>query len=167
MGRQVNFYMHPDDLAEFEAMLNARGQICFLERRSSTPATVTRQGLAADQPKEPPLAYLVQEHHLSNVRTIVIGEEFYVVDVHQSPVVELMPSVYDGDVLGRGRLYFLPGHYDGNDQYVNKPGDFLKWADSLLRWIRRHYRRHPETGWYVGPHADRWVSHDGGQLSLL
>jgi hypothetical protein len=171
MGRQVNFFMHPDDLAEFDAMLKARGHVCFLENKSPGPKPVTRQRLLTDATSQPRTIYLVQERYLHDVRTIAInartGEQFHLIDEGRSPVVELLPSAFDGNVIGRGRLHFLPGDYDSDHQYMNKPADFLKWGDSLLRWIRRHYRRHPNLGWYVGPHAALWVSQDGGQLSPL
>jgi len=165
MGRQVNFYMLPDDIAAYEQVLKAEGNVCFLEEMTPTPQIRIIDTLAVPETKNRRLrVYLAQEGDLSGIVTEEVPtQQYWLIDVVQSLAVEFDRSYYNGQILGRGRLYFQTGYYDSNDQCIDKPEEFVRWADRLLRWIRRHYKRNPETGFYLGPHAWEWVAR-GGQL---
>jgi hypothetical protein len=60
--------------------------------------------------------------------------------------------------LGQGRLF---GNFEA---YLGKPPEFEKWYETLVRWIRRNYRKNPRgTGGYVGPAAYEFYK-SGGYL---
>jgi hypothetical protein len=50
-------------------------------------------------------------------------------------------------ILSGGRLWFAE-----QTIYVKKSDAFIKWANSLLKWIRRNYER-DARGVYVAPNA--------------
>jgi len=168
MGRQVNFYMHPDDIADYEQVLKADGNVCFLEEPTPTPQIKIRQTLAVPETGKRWIdLYLARESDLPHIVVKHVPvQDYWLIDVVRSLAVQFDTSYYNGEVLGRGRLYFQTGYYDSNDQCIDKPEEFVRWADRLLRWIRRHYKRDPETGFYLEPHAWEWVA-KGGQLRKL
>jgi hypothetical protein len=169
MGRQVNFYMGSEDLVEFEQMLKKRGGISFIPYELSREAVeaVPTLLLAREKSGTPSYTmYLARESDLGNIR------QFYHVAIHgywfvnelNSPVVEMAKSFVQDQMIRRGRLYFNTGYYDQEDHWVEKSKEFIRWADSLLRWIRSHYVIERTTGWYIGPQAQQMV--DSGEYTL-
>ena len=160
MGRQVNFYMHPDDLTEFEADLRSRSKIRLLSSKWSTaqarylptaelilPERWDLDDLAVYICREEDAEYFVMQHRP------VLG--YWTVDIHASPVLKFSRSYFDGKVLKRGRIYYIP---------EGKPLDFVRWADALIRRVRSSYVR---EGFYVAPHAAKWRAESRGEFQQL
>jgi hypothetical protein len=160
MGRQVNFYMHPNDLLEFEADLRSRSTIYLLQSKwpSSEPCYVSSTHLKLGQRLDLTdlTVYLCRQEdakHLAVQHRSSLG--YWTVDIRLSPVLEFWRSYFDGKVLKRGRLYYKP---EGRT-----PG-FVKWADSLIRRVRRTYIK---EDFYVGPHAAKWRAECDGKFLQL
>jgi len=82
---------------------------------------------------------------------------YYRCDAFSSPILEFTRSftaAWEGrPALGRGRLYGI---------FVDKPQDFQKWYESLVRWITYNYRRNTGNGGgYVGPAAYEFFQNGG------
>lgn len=167
MGRQVNFYMLANDLARFEEWLQSNNEVFFINSRLSTPEIQPLQTLAISKMGETPLmVYLARKSELSDlVIKVVSNQNYWKIDILRSPAVELMRCYYNENMVRRGRLYFQTGYYDSDGHWIEKPKEFLDWANSLLRWIRNHYQKDPEIDFYVGPSAREWISQKGGQLN--
>jgi hypothetical protein len=160
MGRQVNFYMHPDDLAEFEADLRSRWAVRFVPGKLSSAQLVfldtAKSGLHECRDRDDLHVYICRTEHAEFVRADhrpTLG--YWAVDVYASPVLEFSRSSFDGRVLKRGRLYFIP---------EGKPREFVRWADAVIRRTRRRYVR---EGFYVAPHAAKWRAECGGEFRQL
>jgi hypothetical protein len=170
MGKQVNFYMLADDLAEFEEFIRSKENVLLVKDRFSAPEIQTLDTLTIPEMGKTPLSLLlVREKDLEKVVIKSVVGKYWTIDELRSPAVELMRSYHDERIARRGRLYFQPGFYDKNDNWVDKPPEFIKWADSLLRWIRRNYHsdpRVPRAGLYIGPSAWQWFSEGKGILEL-
>jgi len=75
------------------------------------------------------------------------SQSYHCVDCAESEVVQFNRSKPVNAWLANGRLWF--------DEKINtgeKSMAFLKWANSLLKWIRKNYHR-DKAGHYVGPNA--------------
>jgi hypothetical protein len=84
---------------------------------------------------------------------------YFLVDAFGYELVEFNRCGLAGGELSRGRLWFDPlSTFDGTP----KSAEFVRWATSLLGWVRRHYSRN-EAGDYAAPHAKEWAA-QGGQL---
>jgi hypothetical protein len=168
MGRQVNFYMLADDLLEFEKILHSKENILLVEARLSAPELQIIDTLVVpEMGKTPLLLYLVREKDIEEVIIKSVAQKYWAIDILRSPVVELMRSYHNESIVRRGRLYFQPGFYDDNNCWMDKSQEFIKWANSLLRWVRQNYKRDSETGFYVGPGAWKWVSERKGELAPI
>jgi len=168
MGRQINFYMLPEDVASFQKMLEEKHpDTCFIADASQSEDLKFLATLAVhEMGRERLKVYLVQRPFLSLVhmrRRGSIGE--WLVDGELSPVIEFGRCLYDGRILRAGRLYFTTGFYAENGQWVQKPLEFAKWAESILKWVRRNYRKDSLTGYYVGAQAYSWSVQQQGLLS--
>lgn len=166
MGRQVNFYMMPEDLAEFEDALSARGNIVFLAEPMPGPSLREVEGLDRLEGDFGGRA-LARRQDLERIQTVVVPSTgMMMLKASESPVVELSRSRFD-DATGKltsGRLWFMtPGRGDvGFD-----PGeDFLSWADSILAHIRKNKKytmmKDPDhKGIYISDRVREWQERGG------
>ncbi len=159
MGKQVNFYAVPDDInALIEFVVTKKGGCCLSPRAGTGRKPILEQFAAPVIPDKGPFVWLARTVDL-NALTIekhpVHG--YWEVSQSKSPVIECrFPVVRDGE-LPSSRLWF---------QTDSVTSEFVKWADSINRWVRKHCERVP-VWWgseYVGHAAKRLV--EAGKITL-
>lgn len=165
MGRQVNFFLHQDDQVEFDRLLKSLGDIVLLpyyhygNKVSSVEDTVIR-----DLKKEENRIYLVRRQDIDRIKLKHIEKfGYWLVDDLSLPVVHFDRSVTRTDKIESGRLYFEAEFVDINEMSMcRKPEDFIKWADDVIRTVRRRLTKvkhrlgvYTYTA-YLGEHADKW-----------
>lgn len=156
MGRQVEFYMLPEDLRMFLDFVQERDPVVITLRSSESPEV---------RPVPDPLTAtetmtLWNKALVSSLDRILIsypGREYYRVDA-SLPVLELVPSRacewLQRPALLRGRIY---GVFD-------KPAEVHEgWYNSLARWIRKYFTKNPvkQLSGYMGPSALEWFRKGG------
>ena len=164
MGRQINFYLHPDDYKEFEDLLKASGNIIFLpyfhyDGKVSTVETT----IPVDLKKERARIYLVRQQDLMKIELHHIEKYgYWLIEDNHLPVLHYDRCSFENDKIIRGRLYFQPS-FINDMQLVNKSEDFVIWADNIIKTIRRKLKKYKFDmgGWgyseYVGKHAKEWL----------
>lgn len=171
MGRQINFYMHPNDEAEF---VQRRCKDCkFLLTRHPTPEPQWLDEI-------PAFGHVGRQFSWQHSSKVLLGKPelgpplrarfikeqgYFIVDSSSSEneLVEFSRCELAGGELSSGRLWFNPYFWLPPKYEVQpKSAEFVRWANSLLGWIRRHYSRN-EFGEYTGPHAKEWAA-QGGRL---
>src|SRR5262245_46527468 len=113
MGRQLNFYLTPKDLAALQEALESKLPMSYLAYRSSNAAPQLLPSLEIARMGEDSLVvYLVQPHRLSGVHLHEVAKQgYWTIDVLRSPVVQLSRCYFNGEILRRGRLFFYPQYY--------------------------------------------------------
>jgi len=166
MGRQVNFFMLNEDIIEFEKAIRKKEEVIILGEPMYEPKLRIIESLSIkDINDEWFWVYLTRRNDLYAISIKKINkQQYWLIDPLHSPVVEFGKSSFNGKVLRRSRIYYDPYYYDEEGNVIEKPKDFIKWADSLLRWIRRHYKKDPVWGFYIGPAALEWYQRTGGEL---
>lgn len=158
MGRQVNFFMHPDDLKEFQREFLENSSILSINSRSksSVPEILETTQMSGENGSWLQI-FLVQKENFSEVKMQYIKDQnYWMVDDSISPVIEFDRCYFDEKILRRGRIYFQTGFYDMKEKWKERSEEFIKWADSLLRWIRKKYKRDARSGFYIGHYAEKW-----------
>jgi hypothetical protein len=151
---QVNFFMMPEDEAEFAEVLGARGDTrVFPSRGLEVAATVHAHGLVLFN----------RTLGWPAVVDAIEGEEpvraFTTLDSFKDPHVEWLRCYREGRTLYSGRLYAKIGWLDSPAANVT----YRRWYDALARRIRHDYSR--QDGWWVNPRASTWWQ-EGGLLSF-
>jgi hypothetical protein len=163
MARQANFFLHPDDLPAFDEHLKSFGEIVVVpqlqpeERPETFPDTLPR-----DLDEWGHRYYLLRPADAGSIPLRRIPNVVpWLVDDRELAAVHFDLSILRGDRILLGRLYFEPRFVRG-DQLVDKPADFIRWADQLIRGARRRLLRfqeevggHPYKA-FIGPHAEVW-----------
>ena len=164
MGRQINFYLHPNDYQEFENLLKATGDIIFLPyfHYDGKVRTIDTT-IPVDIRKEGERIYLVRRQDLKQIELEHIEKfGYWLLADNRLPVVHYDRCGFDNEKIIRGRLYFQPS-FVKDMQWVNKSEDFVSWADNTIKAARRKLKRYKFDmgGWgfseYVGKYAKEWL----------
>lgn len=157
MGRQIHFHMLPEDRDAFLNFVGERDPV-IVTARDSDSAEV-KPADEADLGSGNALCLWNRKllPHLD--REWVPNPGYYRADEFKMPILEFTCSFaadWEGKPgLGQGRLY---------GTFENKPQNFKKWYESLVRWIRKSYRKNPKgIDGYVGPAAYEFYK-SGGYL---
>jgi hypothetical protein len=160
MGRQIHFYMLPEDQNTFLRVVQERDPIVVITRDSDSAEVKPAADLGVSPDKTLCLWNRKLLPHLE--RKWVPEPGYYRVDSLNTPTLEFTSSftaTWEGKPgLGQGRLF---GNFE---PYLGKPPDFEKWYETLVRWIRQNYQKSPaSSGGYVGPAAYEFYK-GGGYL---
>ena len=164
MGRQINFYLHPNDYQEFENLLKATGDIIFLPyfHYDGKVRTIDTT-IPVDIRKEGERIYLVRRQDLKQIELEHIEKfGYWLLADNRLPVVHYDRCGFDNEKIIRGRLYFQPS-FVKDMQWVNKSEDFVSWADNTIKAARRKLKRYKFDmgGWgfseYVDKYAKGWL----------
>ena len=155
-GCQVNFYLGPSDQEPFEGALRKAGEIVVLKYLSSSAAPECQRGTVISRMGEEPLRVLLaRPEDVDAIRfEPVRGRQEYSCSSSAAPIIEFDRCFVSGDFIRRGRLYYLPRHYDAAAKPLVKPAAFLSWARRLLKRARASLQM-IEHNDYAGPDALR------------
>jgi hypothetical protein len=70
--------------------------------------------------------------------------------------------------MSRGRCYHISRYFDEHGRKVSKAEDFLTWAKSVGRVVKRalYFAKNVRLPTYVGPHAKGWMDeHEGFRVT--
>lgn len=161
MGKQVNFFMTFEDECAFIGWVKAKTD-CILIREVAKNGQVSRIESLVPVADEPSLesALLVRVVDLEDVQMELIPTlKIYSVDALNSPVIQWTRPMMMSNWLASGRLWFEERSNQGK-----KSEGFRRWANSLLRWLRRNYVPLDDRPYLVGPMAERMAA--AGKLKL-
>jgi hypothetical protein len=158
MGRQIHFHLLPEDRDAFLGFVQEHDPVTIVLRDADSAELecVTDLNIAGGK-----TLCLWNRKLLAQLeRKWIPAPAYYRVDGLWTPTLEFMESfstTWEGKpALGQGRLF---GDFD---LYLGKPPEFAKWYDTLVRWIRKHWKKNPagSTG-YVGPAAFEFYEKGG------
>ena len=164
MGRQINFYLHPDDYQEFEDLLKASGDIVLLPYfHFDNQVRTVDTTIPVDIKSEETRIYLVRQQDLNQMKLQHIEKfGYWLIDDNYLPVLHYDRCRFDNNKIIRGRLYFQPSFVE-EIQWVDKSEEFVSWSDSVIKTARRKLKKYKFDmgGWsfseYVGKHAKEWL----------
>jgi hypothetical protein len=172
MGRQINFFLHPDDQEEFDKILKSVAECALLpfQQYSNNP-TVVQDTVIRNLDNEGTRIYMVKPEHFPDLE-LEYNERhnYWFINDKEAPVIHFDRSIYKDGKIKRGRLYFQT-QYLKNSEWVSKPENFVKWGDKLLRTARRKLKKY---NWgegryqyteYLGENALQWLRDTNALIS--
>lgn len=155
MGRQLNFYMTAEDEGAFLEFLRRSGDLAILPHVSPTPEFPSLEVLAT--PLSAPFwgdLWLCNGRPRARIVARFVPERgYYVVDGLRSELVELSRSYQRDKAIHRGRIWAELAYLDPQGEaWVPKPSWFIRWYESMVKWIRAEFRRIDPLV-YAGPEA--------------
>ncbi|MBM4128099.1 MAG: hypothetical protein FJ247_12245 [Nitrospira sp.] len=165
MGKQLNFYMTPEDEREFISFVEsdrtvgifmdvqASKEIAFLQRLPDRDTVGWFLLCLWDKDHSPPpvLSYVTEQAHFTVQRI-------------ESEVIEFSRCIPDEGRLVRGRIWAEMNGWRHDDPaiVIRKSESFRKWFSRIALWIKKHSTQN-EVGDYVLPGAAEFVK-NGGKL---
>jgi hypothetical protein len=181
MGKQVRFYMMPEDELSFLQFACQEQDVVLLARSSTGPKLQILEVTLDVPQKRSKLsvvllwnkAFPFREDDVQELRAREYKEElgtyvetdnvFYSVDKLNAPVIEFSPSFIRADEeLVQGRIW-AEMYRSARDSTVYKGKDFESWYIGIAKWIRSRFERVKGVDAYLGPEAIKWFQR-GGKL---
>jgi hypothetical protein len=164
MSKQVNFYVTPEDTTLLEDSLRDIESFVVLHSRSDSSKPRILANLDYIENGQQWLyLFLVRPDDLDSVSMrYVPAQDYWTVDVLKSPVIELNRCFFDGQILRRGRIYYIGKFYGTNDELIAKPEPFQKWANSVFKTTKKALNKINSD--YFGRNAQEWLT-SGGALA--
>jgi hypothetical protein len=160
MGRQIHVYMMPDDREAFLRFVQKNDLVAVISEGSDSLIVRPLEVRDFHVHKN---VYLWNRRFLPSFkRKWMPGPRYYGASVFDLPLLQLTGSTFttweDKPAIVQGRLY---GVFDPD---LEKPPGFEKWYESIVRWVRKNYRKNPTTmGGYLGSNANQ-LFEEGGYL---
>jgi hypothetical protein len=182
MGRQIRFYMLPEDERVFLQFVRRDPSLVLLTRTSPTPELRIIENSLVSPPQDSELISIlfwnttlpidesdIREIHLKRYDAergvyVETGKVLYSIDLSNAPVIELSRSFIrtDGQLV-KGRIWAEMYQLEG-DTWVHKGAGFESSYDRIARWLRRSFGRVKGADAYFGRKALEWYQ-EGGRLS--
>lgn len=156
MGHQINFYLSPRDMLELEKELLSLEETLILHDRSRGPypRIVDSTDLVEDGDRQHFFNFVRTADLDSVVMKEVKTQGYWNIDDLRSPVIEFTRSNFNGELIRRGRLYYIDVYYDDSGKLVGKTPGFDVWAKKVLSKARRSMEFDKELLAYVGDEAN-------------
>ena len=163
MGSQTSFYMLAEDEAALLKALGAKADVVLVSGRNETD----EPRLVRDFPEQgTPLAREgTVLWNRSITRRLVfkkLSSDYFILDKNRSEVIEFCQCEPIGNTLRRGRIWAKLEWDDEDFRRFPKSEAFVKWYQSVARWIRTHSEGRTNFS-YVFRAANVWAD-AGGQL---
>ena len=158
MGRQINFYMAPNDEKALLDQILSKGNVAIVGEPSQTNQPRILKDFSPIVKDETLWLTLYLWNHDTTSQVFMQAVEaqgYHVVDFFKSEVVEWGRCYLDMEkkILRRGRLWMETYHFE-DDQPVKKDEAFIRWFARLQRWVRKNCVKSDEdAGCYVGREA--------------
>jgi hypothetical protein len=153
MGRQIDFFLHQEDQADFDKLLKGLGDIVLLPYyHHDKKVSIIEDTLIRDLEKEGGRVYLIRREDFKDISLTHIEKfGYWLLDDRTLPIVHFDRSVTKDDKIERGRIYFEADYVDTKQMImIKKPEDFVKWADNIIKTVKRKLKKHKYS---LGPHV--------------
>ncbi len=162
MGRQVNFFLHPDDQNEFDQFLKKFDDIIIIPYyHYSDKLSLIDNTVVTDFRKTGTRVHLARRSDLPNVKLKHIETQKYWLVNTNSPVLDFDRSIFRDNNIHSGRLYFQ-SKFVSNMQWIDKSIDFVKWSDNIIKATRKRLKKYKQKlgaytyTEYFAEHALKW-----------
>ena len=169
MGKQIRFFMTPEDEREFAQFVREDPDTVFIARQ-----TRTSDILEFSSPEEADRSECIEhktwlwiwnKRICTQVKLAQYSPHTFAVLGNNEELIEFHRCFLHGRTMVAGRLYADMSSLDETGkQLIRKEMEFQRWYDKLARWIRRHYTRDPKYGDNIGPRARQ--AYESGTLAL-
>jgi hypothetical protein len=179
MGKQVRFYMLPDDERDFLDFVFQRPSVKLLLPVSETRDLFIKRADLEDAPGlpqvylwDPAINFEINKiekiHYKEYDENLGIYTEtgkayFTLTEFSSAPIIVYSRSYINCDAkLTEGRIWAELNRID-RDKMVPKEQEFISWYEEIAHWLRQNLKRVKELNAYVSRRALEW-SNKGGEF---
>jgi len=176
MGKQIRFYILPEDEQYFLDFVFQKPTVRLLRLSSNSPDFIIERNFLDINPTTPQICiwdsiFDLAENDIRKVFRnkydenqgiyIETNEFYYVIDRFDAPIIEFSRSYFREDKkLLQGRIWAEMYRVE-NTKIIRKEHGFYSWYEELAQWIRRNWKRDKVLEAYVSKRADEWRNSGG------
>lgn len=168
IGRQGDLIVTNDDLQALEGLLRSRSDVQLLSSRPNEGrnALLPLKSLLVGPTDIGVLrlCYFAPSEWMPDVRVRSLSDVKSDVDVEHSEVIEYWRSYCAKGEIQAGRYFYTPVYWD-DGEWMKKSPEFVKWAESVVRTLKKALIRDKELGSYVGHDAAEKIAR--GELKVI
>jgi hypothetical protein len=168
IGRQSDLIVTNDDLSTLERLLVSRSDVQLLSNRANEGrnALLPLKSLAVGPADIGVLriCYFAPAEWMPDVRVKSLSDVKFDVDVEHSEVIEYWRSYCAKGEIQAGRYFYTPVYWD-DGEWAKKSPAFVKWAESVVRTIKKALVRDKDLDSYVGHDAAEKIA--SGELKVI
>ena len=146
MGRQVNYYLTPNDMKEAEQRIRSCTKILFFQDFTISREPVLLESLHINTMEKENLRVFAV--HPSDVGKIIFKyietQHYYTVDLLCSPVLEVTRCYFHNGILRRGRMFADTWYYENNIK-ITKDENFVNWVKAVYKALKRGLKQGAEV----------------------
>lgn len=166
MGKQVNFILHPDDYADFEALLRTCGPMLVLPHHHYDGKVAILSDTLFKKTDEWDTVYLIRQADLEQVQLEYSEKTKCWFLSRTAPLMEYRRCRYNSNEdWGSGRLYFSKDYFNTEGDHFKHSDGFIEWAESILASVKKKLKKYTLKGasdWetvstLVAPNAKAWL----------
>jgi len=169
-SRQINFYLALDDIKKIDNYIK-ENDLLLIGKPSPDKNLLFADSLLSDYSGNHKLRghkYILRREDIESViLNYVDTQKYYVIDVMNSPVIEIWCSNLSGESKKSDRIYYIKDALLKEPlRTVPKSSEFLQMADDFFKWFRKEFHNAKLPGFehdIVSLACANWVS-SGGQL---
>jgi len=143
-SRQINFFVMPDEWEPLENYLKENNMISVARKME------TKEIEIKSIKQNSFFNYLLNENNKDKIKIYYLEKpNSYFIDFTFSPVIEYSPSFYNEEKkeLKMGRFYYTTGFWNENDEWEEKPKEFIKNSEKLFHWFKQNYKNANLSDW--------------------
>ncbi len=139
MGKQINFFMLPEDVAEIDAKVKELG-LSIIADRMPTEELIVLDSLVS----EFQCVYLLFEENLKNIKSKYseIRNHYWIHPMH-IPALEYSKSLNltEDKLITLGRIFYDKEFYNQQHDYVPKSEILTNAVEKLFRWFKNKFKQ--------------------------
>jgi len=157
MGKQINFFMLPQDVAEIDAKVKELG-LTIIADRMPTQQLIVLDSLVNDYDK----LYLLLPNEIKNIPVEYIAQQqTYWIPALQIQGIEYKKSIYfaEENLLIVGRIIYQTEYFDNQNNFLPINNDLKQKTEYFTKWLKKYCNKKIE-GYYIGKNTYSLVLKD-------
>jgi hypothetical protein len=142
MSKQLNFFIHRDDLVPIFDFFNGNG-IKYVFDKINNADDIVLYDLPHKHGKPYDKICLTSEQFADHLYFIFDEERaYYDLDREKSYILEFSPALFYSSserVIDRGRFYCKTDYFVSNNERVVKADEFKAWVDKVFRMFKKQF----------------------------
>jgi len=139
MGKQINFFMLPEDVVEIDAKVKELG-LTIIADRMPTEEIIVLESLVNDFH----CVYLLYNQDLKNIKCYYSeNQKNYWIHPMHIPALEYSRSLnlHEKKLITLGRIFYDKEFYDDKHNYIPKSEELTNNIEKLFRWFRNKFKQ--------------------------
>lgn len=168
MGRQINFFMLPEDEEEFIRFVKSTGEVIVIPAITNKMPVESVENLPKAFSKPYWFSfYFLNKNLIEEAKYDYIEKQkHYHIDESKSLVIQFHRGGIEDNKILEGRIWIATAYVikdsSGELVWVQKSKEFIEWYEKIARWLRKNYLKNGSI--YISKRVLEWLK-KGDKLS--